>query len=460
MLEYTGQDQFLKYEGQVKDGKPQGRGNMIFKDEGFYFGEWQDGLRQGQGSQKYSSASERLSYDGFWKDNKEDGYGRIVYKNKEKYEGNMISGLREGIGLLTYAENDSQNRSKYSGEWKVDKTSGQGTLIYKTSEKYIGEWLNNLRHGHGIMSYAENDEWNRISYDGEWKEGKKTGKGKFVWKNGGNFVGEWLNGLRHGHGVETYPENDKWNRISYDGEWKDGERTGNGTFIWKNRGKYVGAWLNGWKHGHGVETYPENDQSSGIGSMIWQLIKINFLPNNLKNNHGVTNIAHDGDNNEISYDGEWKKGQYSGEGTLIYKTGRKYIGELLNNFRHGHGIMSYAENDEWNRISYDGEWKEGKITGKGTFIWKNGEKYVGEWLNNLRHGHGVETYPENDSINRISYDGEWKGDMRSGQGTLTWKSGEKYIGKWLNDSRHGQGLHINGNKVSNQGRWENDTFIG
>jgi hypothetical protein len=53
-LDYSNHDKFVRYEGQVRDGKPWGRGNMTFKDGGFYFGEWTDELRNGEGIQKYS----------------------------------------------------------------------------------------------------------------------------------------------------------------------------------------------------------------------------------------------------------------------------------------------------------------------------------------------------------------------------------------------------------------------
>lgn len=34
-----------------------------------------------------------------------------------------------------------------------------------------------------------------------------------------------------------------------------------------------------------------------------------------------------------------------------------------------------------NGDSYIGEWKNGKMNGKGTYIWKNGEKLIGEFRN-------------------------------------------------------------------------------
>ncbi len=76
---------FEKYEGQSKDGKPHGRGNMTFRDGGFYFGEWQDGARHGNRSQQYSAGSERDNYDGSWKDDQEDGQVVLFFKNGEIY---------------------------------------------------------------------------------------------------------------------------------------------------------------------------------------------------------------------------------------------------------------------------------------------------------------------------------------------------------------------------------------
>lgn len=28
---------------------------------------------------------------------------------------------------------------------------------------------------------------------------------------------------------------------------------------------------------------------------------------------------------------------------------------------------------------YDGEWRAGRMSGQGTFVWKTGERYDGEW---------------------------------------------------------------------------------
>ena len=49
-----------------------------------------------------------------------------------------------------------------------------------------------------------------------------------------------------------------------------------------------------------------------------------------------------------------------------------------------------------NGNKYDGEWRDGKRTGQGTNTWANGEKYVGEWSDNKRTGQGTLTFANGD----------------------------------------------------------------
>ena len=45
----------------------------------------------------------------------------------------------------------------------------------------------------------------------------------------------------------------------------------------------------------------------------------------------------------------------NGFGNLFYEDGRKYVGEFQNDLKHGHGIYSWP-----NGKKYEGNWKEGK----------------------------------------------------------------------------------------------------
>lgn len=53
--------------------------------------------------------------------------------------------------------------------------------------------------------------------------------------------------MRNGHGTYIYPNGD-----SYEGEWSNNLRHGEGTYIFSSSGaRYVGTWVNGRREGTG-----------------------------------------------------------------------------------------------------------------------------------------------------------------------------------------------------------------
>ena len=69
---------------------------------------------------------------------------------------------------------------------------------------------------------------------------------------------------------------------------------------------------------------------------------------------------------------------------------------------------------------YDGEFRDGKRNGQGTFTWLNGGKYVGEYRDGKFNGQGTLTWPNGDK-----YVGEFRDGKRTGRGTYTWLNGGK-----------------------------------
>ena len=61
-------------------------------------------------------------------------------------------------------------------------------------------------------------------YEGEWKEGEKDGQGTHTWSSGNVYEGEWKEGEKDGQGTHTWSSGNV-----YEGEWKGGEMW-NGTF--------------------------------------------------------------------------------------------------------------------------------------------------------------------------------------------------------------------------------------
>ena len=102
-------------------------------------------------------------------------------------------------------------------------------------------------------------------------------------------------------------------------------------------------------------------------------------------------------------------------------------------FHNCFGTMTWANGDK-----YVGEWKEDKRHGQGTYTWASGSKYVGEYKDDKRHGQGTYTWGKG-KWEGDKYVGEFKDDKMRGQGTYTHADGAKYVGEYKDDKRHGQG---------------------
>ena len=116
-------------------------------------------------------------------------------------------------------------------------------------------------------------------------------------------------------------------------------------------------------------------------------------------------------------------------GTLNLNNGDKYVGEWRDNKRHGQGTYNYADGEK-----YVGEHKDGKSHGQGTFTWFDGSKFVGKF-NDGDQQQGTFT-TEIDGI-ESEYVGEFKNNIMHGQGTIK-----------FNNITFRKGYFMNGDHVS------------
>lgn len=76
-----------------------------------------------------------------------------------------------------------------------------------------GDWKNGKKHGRGELSYANGDK-----FSGHWMEDKACGSGMLEQSNGDIYEGEWLDDNRHGFGKFT----SKSTGVMYEGMWNNG----------------------------------------------------------------------------------------------------------------------------------------------------------------------------------------------------------------------------------------------
>ena len=65
--------------------------------------------------------------------------------------------------------------------------------------------------------------------------------------------------------------------------------------------------------------------------------------------------------------------------TKIYENGDKYVGEFVKDLKNGNGILYYNKNDEFDRNRYEGDFKDDKREGKGILYWNDGDRCEGDF---------------------------------------------------------------------------------
>lgn len=107
------------------------------------------------------------------------------------------------------------DRGSYTGQRNAAGAyHGHGQVRFTGGEKYVGEFVNGKRHGYGVYSwegYMEN-------YAGNWENDEKSGHGTYTFEDGRKYDGNYENGKRHGYGTLTDPSG----KVTQRGTFREG----------------------------------------------------------------------------------------------------------------------------------------------------------------------------------------------------------------------------------------------
>ncbi|HRI00657.1 MAG TPA: caspase family protein [Saprospiraceae bacterium] len=151
----------------------------------------------------------------------------------------------------------------------------------------------------------------------------------------------------------------------------------------------------------------------------------------------------------VRYTGEFRNGKMHGKGIYYYANGGKYLGEWQNGQRQGEGKWIQA-----NGNVYQGSFKTDKPFGQGTMVFKNNDKYVGNWSNEMPNGKGTFYTAHGER-----YEGDFVNGEYEGQGIYYYKDGAVYKGDWKKSKRNGNGEYKDKNGVVKSGQWANDVAL-
>ena len=131
------------------------------------------------------------------------------------------------------------------------------------------------------------------------------------------------------------------------------------------------------------------------------------------------------------YDGDIKDvSTRHGKGTFIWNNGDKYEGQWKDDIMCGYGKYHFGA-----LIVYEGEFDNNEFNGYGTLSMP-GRTYIGMFKNNNFEGKGKYLFSDGSY-----YEGEFKTGEYDDQGTFQWAFGDKYIGQFKNGKMNGIGTY-------------------
>jgi hypothetical protein len=280
----------------------------------------------------------------------------------------------------------------------MEFSDGTKSLCYNDDESqimyYTGPLVNEKRNGIGMMRYflrhSDSSEEYLGYYEGGWENDKKCGKG-VVYNHKGQKT---FDGLFHedvficGNIIDF----DGLGHISYQGGYANDSYNGEGILFHSNSiKKYEGTFLNGKKNGNGI-LY--NNIGMEIKNGVWENDK--FIDGIFTDYHISGQISYQGTKNTklqyhghgtqytlnglIVYEGEYKNGKKNGHGTFYNNGILHYIGNFKNDMVHGSGILFFQTSSPY----YEGKFVKNEIFGNGKLFWPSGSLHKEGYFKNAK----------------------------------------------------------------------------
>ena len=263
----------------------------------------------------------------------------------------------------------------------------------------------------------------------------------------------------NGEGIFEYTSGAK-----YVGEFVNGEIHGQGICYYSDGSKYEGQWHYRYPEGQGTKTYADKSVWTGRwkkGQAIDEngaLLEEQFTRKGSGFYDGI-------DIQSGCIYGDCKNGQ----GTFAYKDGSKYEGQFIKGEMHGWGSWYFINGDK-----YIGAFYHNYAEGKGTLYQKDGEAVTGIWkkgelVDNELVAKGRTGCVQGNCSNgngiyvftdgHAQYNGRFVAGKPHGRGTCNFANGDRYTGEWGNGRFHGLGTlrMADGNAVN--GIWDSGRFI-
>ena len=255
-----------------------------------------------------------------------EAYKASHFETEARFEKVLNTGIKEKNITEAITEIDYRNPENFQQNSRTHKFSA-------------------VKNNHGVLSYRnENGTWGWYDFGDE--------------ENDGKYVGDIVNMKPNGSGIFVYGKG-KWEGETYNGQWRDGEFHGKGTYTRTNGERFFGEWKK---------------------SMLWNITGYNKYGRIIKKyRRGEQLIIVNKDVKEKKNTLEKRK-----RGTLFREV-------PLSKWELG-GKKWMTEGDRKIHGVFEGEILNGVPDGEGSYSWYDVEKYVGEFKRGVFHGNGKFTY--------------------------------------------------------------------
>ena len=113
------------------------------------------------------------------------------------YSGGCAGGLAEGPG-------EAGGIAQYKGDFKAGKKHGKGVKTWPSSgDHYEGEFNDDRKDGTGIYTWGPRSPWAGEKYTGSYLNDLRQGYGVYMWPSGDRYTGPWANDAATGPATPT-----------------------------------------------------------------------------------------------------------------------------------------------------------------------------------------------------------------------------------------------------------------
>ena len=306
-----------------------------------------------------------------------------------KWEGSCINGNADGYGKLTKYK-DGEYESTYEGEYKNGIREGKGKFTHKDKSIAVGNFK-----GGQLIGYGTRTSEDGTKYEGEFINYRQHGKGTMTFANGAKFEGFFVSDKMYTGKYTNYDGNITYIQQYYPVEKINEKTSGYKPQIGVRVTEYFDEKWNRCKQQDAsyfrLVTYEADNKPKGV-------IKDYFITGQLQSEFTAV---------YLDYDDEGKN-FHEGEATWYFKNGkieqkRYYYNNKINGkniFYYDNGQIAQEANYDYGVYNglYQQWYKTGKL--KITALYEDGSLVDNKYIEYDENGLGALVYNENFSVNK------------------------------------------------------------